>query len=135
MVNQQVLNNFKIFCIIIFTICITLILFCPTNSPLASGKMYEPKGNKKIYGKPKQLTRQQKIQQGIIILDKMTLCRLKKRVKTKSGQEVCIYEGGNKTFQMVVEYSCPRSFQCKYEPNSKEPNIDSVIDSLNEIKD
>jgi len=69
----------------------TWILVFFTSSPTsdAKGKMYESKNNK-IYGTTKNYTRQQKIQQGLIIQDKMTLCRLKKRVKTKSGEEVCI---------------------------------------------
>jgi hypothetical protein len=65
----------------------------------------------------------------------MTLCRLKKRVKTRSGEEVCIYEGGNRTFEMAIENKCPRSYQCEYNPYGEPPNIDSVIESLNEIKD
>jgi|TARA_B100000780_G_C21031163_1_gene413449 hypothetical protein len=111
----------------------TWILVFFTSSPTsdAKGKMYESKNNK-IYGTTKNYTRQQKIQQGLIIQDKMTLCRLKKRVKTKSGEEVCIYEGGNKTFEMAIEKSCPRSYQCKYNPHGEEPSIDSVVDSLND---
>ena len=97
------------------------------------GKIYSPPNDsKKIYGQKKNLTKQQKINQGIDIKPKMTLCRLKKRVKTKSGEEVCIYEGGNKTFEMAIENRCPRSYQCEYNPHGAEPNIDSVIDSLND---
>ena len=88
-------------------------------------------GAKTIGGK-KDYTRQQKIQRGDIVLPKMVTCRLKKRVKTKSGEEVCIYEGGNKTFEMAIEKNCPRSYQCKYNPHGEEPSIDSVVDSLNE---
>jgi hypothetical protein len=32
----------------------------------------------------------------------------------------------------VVEGQCPIEFQCKYDPHGKEPNIDSVVDSLND---
>jgi leucyl-tRNA synthetase len=114
-----------------------VLLFIPAQNTVSelyvtSGKMYVPKGDKKTYGPAKSLTRKQKIQQGIIIEDKMTLCRLKKRVKTKSGEEVCIYEGGNKTFEMAIEKNCPRSYMCKYNPHGEEPSIDSVVDSLNE---
>tara|TARA_B100000787_G_scaffold157758_1_gene134729 strand:- start:323 stop:709 length:387 start_codon:yes stop_codon:yes gene_type:complete len=97
------------------------------------GKIYSPPNDsKKIYGQKKNLTKQQKINQGIDIKPKMTLCRLKKRVKTKSGEEVCIYEGGNKTFEMAIENRCPRSYMCEYNPHGKPPSIDSVVDSLNE---
>jgi|MEHZ01.5.fsa_nt_MEHZ011353200.1_3 hypothetical protein len=133
MVNQQFLNNFKIFCIIVFTICITLILLCPTGSPLASGKMYHPSNDsKKIYGSPKTYTKQQQITRGTTEPPKYTVCRLKKRVVTKGG-EVCIYVGGNKTHEMVVEMKCPRSFKCIYNPNTPEPNINDVVDSLNKV--
>ena len=116
----------------VYSIVISLLLiFIPVNID-AGGKIYVPKGDKKTYGTTKSLTRKQKIQQGLIIEDKMTLCRLKKRVKTKSGEEVCIYEGGNKTFEMAIEKNCPRSYQCKYNPHGEEPSIDSVVDSLND---
>ena len=62
----------------------------------------------------------------------MVTCRLKKRVKTKSGQEVCIYQGQNKTYEMTIENSCPRQYKCQYNPFGSEPNIGSVIDSLND---
>jgi hypothetical protein len=62
----------------------------------------------------------------------MVTCRLKKRVKTKSGEEVCIYQGQNKTYEMAIEQNCPRQYLCKYNPYGDEPNIGSVIDSLND---
>ena len=80
---------------------------------------------------PKSLTKQQQIHQGLIPVPKYTTCRLKKRVKTKSGKQVCVYIGGNKTYEMMVENSCPRKYKCLYNPNQKEPNIDDVINSLN----
>ena len=55
-----------------------------------------------------------------------------KRRKAKNGQEVCIYKGANDTYTLVVEGQCPMEYQCKYDPNGKEPNIDSVVDSLND---
>jgi len=112
----------------------TIILMWATSwDAYGGGKIYSPPNDsKKIYGQKKNLTKQQKINQGIDIKPKMTLCRLKKRVKTKSGEEVCIYEGGNKTFEMAIENRCPRSYQCEYNPHGAEPNIDSVIDSLND---
>ena len=110
-----------------------ILIWAASWDAYGGGKIYSPPNDsKKIYGQKKNLTKQQKINQGIDIKPKMTLCRLKKRVKTKSGEEVCIYEGGNKTFEMAIENRCPRSYQCEYNPHGAEPNIDSVIDSLND---
>ena len=33
---------------------------------------------------------------------------------------------------LVVEGQCPTEYRCKYDPNGQEPNIDSVVDSLND---
>ena len=89
-------------------------------------------GAKTIGGK-KDYTRQQKIQRGTIIEPKMTTCRLKKILQSRSGQQACIYEGGNKTYELMYEDNCPRQYKCRYNPNSSEPNIDNVMDSLNQI--
>ena len=43
-----------------------------------------------------------------------------------------IYKGANNTYTLVVEGQCPNEYQCKYDPHGKEPNIDSVVDSLND---
>jgi|TARA_B110000093_G_scaffold92142_1_gene99592 hypothetical protein len=110
-----------------------ILIWAASWDAYGGGKIYSPPNDsKKIYGQKKNLTKQQKINQGIDIKPKMTLCRLKKRVKTKSGEEVCIYEGGNKTFEMAIEQKCPRSYMCEYNPYGEPPNIDSVIDSLND---
>jgi hypothetical protein len=99
----------------------------------AKGKMYEPKDPK--YGTSKQYTNQQKINSGINAVKKYTTCRLKKRIKSRTtGRQACIYEGGNKTFELMYENTCPKQFKCVYNPWSKEPNIDDVVDSLNSIK-
>ena len=63
---------------------------------------------------------------------KYITCRRYKRVQAKSGQQVCLYKGANDTYQLVVEGQCPMEYQCKYDPNGQEPNIDSVVDSLND---
>ena len=63
---------------------------------------------------------------------KFITCRRYKRVQAKSGQQVCLYRGANDTYQLVVEGQCPMEYQCKYEPHGQEPNIDSVVDSLND---
>ena len=63
---------------------------------------------------------------------KYITCRRYKRVQAKSGQQVCLYKGANDTYQLVVEGQCQMEYQCKYEPHGQEPNIDSVVDSLND---
>ena len=63
---------------------------------------------------------------------KYVSCRRFKRVQAKSGQQVCIYKGANNTFTLVVEGQCPAEYRCKYDPDGQEPNIDSVVDSLND---
>ena len=63
---------------------------------------------------------------------KYITCRRYKRKQAKSGQQVCLYKGANNTYQLVVEGQCPVEYQCKYDPHGKEPNIDSVVDSLND---
>ena len=63
---------------------------------------------------------------------KYITCRRYKRVQAKSGQQDCLYKGANDTYQLVVEGQCPMEYQCKYEPHGQEPNIDSVVDSLND---
>ena len=99
----------------------------------AKGKIYEPKDPK--YGTSKQYTNQQKINSGINAAKKYTTCRLKKRIKSRTtGRQSCIYEGGNKTYELMYENTCPKQFKCVYNPWSKEPNIDDVVDSLNSIK-
>tara|TARA_R100001594_G_scaffold115012_1_gene149852 strand:- start:7972 stop:8709 length:738 start_codon:yes stop_codon:yes gene_type:complete len=80
-------------------------------------------------------TNQQKVWQGISPEKKYTTCRLIKRVKSRiTRRQACIYRGGNKTYTLMYEDSCPRSYQCIYNPGGTEPNIDDVIESLNSIK-
>ena len=87
----------------------------------------------KTIGPTKDYTRQQKIQRGDIIEKKYTTCRLKRIVQSRTGNQACIYQGGNRTFELLYDDNCPKQFKCVYNPNSKEPNIDNVIDSLNSI--
>ena len=61
---------------------------------------------------------------------KYVTCRRFKRVQ--AGQQVCLYKGANDTYTLVVEGQCPNEYRCKYDPNGQEPNIDSVVDSLND---
>ena len=98
---------------------------------VAGGKMYQPKEKtKRFYSKP--LTRQQQIQQGLIKKPRMVTCKLKKRLKAKNGEEVCIYQGQNRTYEMAIERNCPRQYKCKYNPYGEEPNIYSVIEGIND---
>ena len=90
----------------------------------------------KMYNKPKDYTYKQKVWQGKIIEKKYTTCRLKKRVTSKyTNKKACIYEGGNKTFTMMIESWCPVKYKCLYDPGGEEPNIDQVMESLRSIKD
>ena len=63
---------------------------------------------------------------------KYITCRRYKRVQAKNGQQVCLYKGANDTYTLVVEGQCRTEYSCKYDPFGKEPNIDSVVDSLND---
>jgi hypothetical protein len=80
---------------------------------------------------PKTYTKQQLQNQGKIKKKKYTTCRLKKRVKSKTGMMACIYIGNNETYELMIESWCPKQYKCVYNPWGKEPNIDDVIDSLN----
>ena len=58
---------------------------------------------------PKPYTKQQLLNQGAISKKKYTTCRLKKRVTSKyTNKKACIYQGGNKTFTMMIETWCPK---------------------------
>lgn len=63
---------------------------------------------------------------------KYITCRRYKRKTARNGQQVCLYRGANDTYTLVVEGNCPNEYRCKYNPNGQEPNIDSVVDSLND---
>tara|TARA_A100001015_G_scaffold255541_2_gene297033 strand:- start:11402 stop:11812 length:411 start_codon:yes stop_codon:yes gene_type:complete len=82
--------------------------------------------------KPSDWTWEQEMRKGVREDPKYITCRRYKRVQTKGGQQVCLYRGANNTYTLVVEGQCPSTYQCKYDPNGKEPNIDSVLDSLND---
>jgi len=115
-----------------------LLVFIPaqtsyTELSVISGKVYQPKDKK--YGYTPQYNRQQKLYRGTEDKKIYTTCRLAKTIKSKhTGRQACIYRGGNKTFELMYENNCPKQYKCVYNPNQKEPNIDDVIDSLNNIK-
>ena len=88
----------------------------------------------KMYNAPKDYTYKQKVWQGKITEKKYTTCRLKKRVTSKyTDKRACIYQGGNKTFTMMIETWCPKKYKCLYDPNGTEPDIDKVMESLRSI--
>ena len=126
-------NLIKDYYWLIITISFIIGIFLFTVLANAKGKIYEPKDPK--YGTSKPYTKQQKINSGIDEKKKYTTCRLKKQIKSRyTGRQACIYEGGNKTYELMYENNCPKQFKCQYNPWTKEPNIDDVMDSLNSIK-
>tara|TARA_R100001377_G_scaffold79352_1_gene57589 strand:- start:332 stop:1063 length:732 start_codon:yes stop_codon:yes gene_type:complete len=83
----------------------------------------------------KSYTYQQKLNNGMIILPKYTTC-LRKKMVTYKGGLACIYQGAGKTFEIDFtdkQIGCPRKYKCIYNPNGKEPSIDSVMESLRSI--
>ena len=88
----------------------------------------------KMYNAPKDYTYKQKVWQGKITEKKYTTCRLKKRLTSKyTNKKACIYQGGNKTYTMMIETWCPKKYKCIYDPNGDEPDIDKVMESLRSI--
>ena len=88
---------------------------------------------KKSYSK--DYTRQQKINNGTIILPTMTLCRLKTQ-KVYKDKMACIYVGAQKTYEMEfadIRNPCPKQYKCVVNKNSKVPSIDDVMKSLRDI--
>ena len=77
-------------------------------------------------------TWEQEKRKGIREDPKYITCRRYKRRKARSGQQVCLYKGANDTYTLVVEGQCPVEYRCKYDPGGDPPNIDSVVDSLND---
>ena len=56
-------------------------------------------------------------------------------IQKKNSQErtAGLYiQRANDTYTLVVEGQCPTEYRCKYDPGGSEPNIDSVVDSLND---
>ena len=119
---------------LITTIPFIACIFLFTILAHAGGKIYEPQDPK--YGTKKPYTLQQKEHRGINdTKKKYTTCRLMKRLKSRvTKRQACIYRGGNKTYTLMYENTCPAQYKCVYNPWSKEPSIDDIIDSLNSIK-
>jgi hypothetical protein len=84
--------------------------------------------------KSKSYTKQQLLHQGKTETIKYTTCRLKKRITSKyTKKKACIYQGGNKTYELMIESWCPKQYKCVYNPNGQEPDIDKVMESLRSI--
>ena len=125
--KEEVFEAIKWVAIILFGVGVTILLLVLGLKAFASELAYEYK--------PKDYSRQQKEWRNPD-LKKYTTCRLKKRITSKyTNKKACIYEGGNKTFTMMIETWCPRKYRCVYGPNGSEPDIDKVMDSLRSIKD
>ena len=123
--QKELLDTLQTIGIIFCVIAILIIGFVVTFKVYADGYKY----------KPKDYTRQQKIQKGIIVLPTMTTCRLKKR-KVYKDKLACIYQGAQKTFTLDftdLANGCPRQYKCVLDPNGSEPSIDSVMESLRSI--
>ena len=83
----------------------------------------------------KDWTEQQKIWQKLVTKPVYVTCRLKSQ-KVWKNKMACIYEGANKTYEMEftdIRIGCPKQYKCLHNPNSKEPSIDDVMDSLRSI--
>lgn len=126
--QDEIIEILKWGTIIFFGIGVFILLLVLGLKAFASELAYEYK--------PRDYTKRQKIWQGQIQEKKYTTCRLKKRITSKyTNKKACIYEGGNKTFTMMIETWCPKKYKCVYDPNGTEPDIDKVMDSLRSIKD
>ena len=89
----------------------------------------------KQYGKKKEYTRNQQINNGNKDVPQYTTCRLM-TMKSYKGGLACIYKGAQKTYEMEftdTSVGCPRQYRCVYNPNSKEPSIDDIMKSLRDI--
>ena len=132
--NEGTRCNLKDYYWLITTISFIAFIFLWTILAHAGGKIYEPQDPK--YGAKKQYTLQQKEHRGINDKKKKyTTCRLMKRIKSRvTKRQACIYRGGNKTYTLMYEDNCPAQYKCVYNPWSKEPSIDDIVESLNSIK-
>ena len=121
--QKELIDTIQTVAIVLCVCSVIIIGFFVTFKVMADGYKYVPKSYTK-----KQLEHQGKIKK-----PKYTTCRLAKRVKAKNGQQACVYVGGNKTYELVMESFCPPKYKCRYNPHQTEQNIDDIIDSLNSI--
>ena len=125
--REEIWEALKWVAIILLGVGVTILLLVFGLKAFATELVYEYK--------PKDYTRQQKEWRNPDP-KKYTTCRLKKRITSKyTNKKACIYEGGNKTFTMMIETWCPKKYKCVYDPNGTEPDIDKVMESLRSIKE
>jgi len=124
--QKEFLDTLQTIGIIFCVIAVVIISFVITFKAIADGYKY----------KSKDYTRSQKLNNGSIIIPKMTTCRLKKQ-KVYKDKLACVYEGANKRFELDfadLRVGCPKQFRCEYSKlNSKEPSIDQIMESLRSI--
>jgi len=123
--QQEIYEIFQLLGYVVVGVVAFIIILVISVKALADGYTY----------KSKDYTRQQKIHQGILKKNVYVTCRLKKQ-KVVKDKMACIYEGANKTYELEfadVRVGCPRQYKCIHNPNSKEPNINDVMESLRSI--
>ena len=123
--QKEIIDTIQTMGIVFCVVAVVIISFVITFKAMADGYKY----------KSKNYTRQQKIQQGQIVLPTMTTCRLMKQ-KVFKDKMACIYQGANKTYELEftdIHIGCPRKYKCVLNPNGKEPSIDKVMESLRSI--
>ena len=123
--QKEIIDTIQTMGIVFCVVAVVIISFVITFKAMADGYKY----------KSKNYTRQQKIQQGQIVLPTMTTCRLMK-LKVFKDKMACIYQGANKTYELEftdVHIGCPRQYSCVLNSNSKKPNIDQIMESLRSI--
>jgi hypothetical protein len=123
--QQEIYEIFQLLGYVVVGVVAFIIILVISVKALADGYTY----------KSKNYTRQQKIHQGILKKNVYVTCRLKKQ-KVVKDKMACIYEGANKTYELEfadVRVGCPRQYKCIHNPNSKEPNINDVMESLRSI--
>ena len=122
--QKEIIDTIQTMGIVFCVVAVVIISFVITFKAMADGYKY----------KSKNYTRQQKIQQGQIVLPTMTTCRLKKQ-KVYKGKMACIYQGANKTYELEftdIHIGCPKKYKCVHNPG-EEPSIDKVMESLRSI--
>tara|TARA_B100000524_G_scaffold270609_1_gene149036 strand:+ start:154 stop:903 length:750 start_codon:yes stop_codon:yes gene_type:complete len=122
--QKEIIDTIQTMGIVFCVVAVVIISFVITFKAMADGYKY----------KSKKYTRQQKIQQGEIVLPTMTTCRLKKQ-KVYKGKMACIYQGANKTYELEftdIHIGCPKKYKCVHNPG-EEPSIDKVMESLRSI--
>jgi hypothetical protein len=125
--REEIWEALKWVAFILLGVGVTILLLVFALKAFATELVYEYK--------PRDYSRQQKEWRNPDP-KKYTTCRLKKRITSKyTNKKACIYEGGNKTFTMMIETWCPKKYKCVYDPNGTEPDIDKVMESLRSIKE